>query len=63
MEINFFSSVGHLEPRCKHCDAKVVYGETTRWDDELNTQVCIKCNNPLEIKEEEQELEFESCTL
>lgn len=60
MEINFFSSVDHLEPKCKHCEAKIIYGETTRWDEEKNTQVCLNCENPLQIKEENKELEYES---
>ncbi|MGM5482008.1 MAG: hypothetical protein ACQESF_00960 [Nanobdellota archaeon] len=59
----FFGSMDYLEPKCKHCGSKLVYDETTRWDEELGCQVCLSCGNPLEFEEKEQELDYESCTL
>ncbi|MCF7861770.1 hypothetical protein K9M79_06000 [Candidatus Woesearchaeota archaeon] len=46
--INVFDSLQYLEPKCPHCDSKIEYGETTRYDDETRTHVCIKCNHPLD---------------
>lgn len=41
--INFFESMDYLEPRCKKCQNKIDYGLTTRFDEERNCHVCLKC--------------------
>ena len=43
MSINFFNSMEHLEPKCKNCQSKIEYGVTTRYDDDKETHVCIRC--------------------
>ena len=45
--LNMFNSVDYLAPRCKECGNEIEYGVTTKFDDELGTHVCLKCNKPL----------------
>ena len=52
--MNTFWSMTYLEPRCKNCESKVDYGATTRWDDNLKGHICLSCENPLELKEQDQ---------
>ncbi len=51
--MNTFWSMTYLEPRCKNCESKVDYGATTRWDDNLKGHICLSCENPLELKEQD----------
>ncbi|MFW5990691.1 MAG: hypothetical protein ACOCQX_00540 [Candidatus Nanoarchaeia archaeon] len=61
--MDFFSSPAYLEPKCKHCKSKIEYGKNTVWSEELETTICTECNNPLELLEENKELEFENAVL
>ena len=46
--INIFNSIDHLEPRCKKCGSKIVYGITTYYDDEIEMHKCSTCNEIVE---------------
>ena len=48
MAINFFNSLEYLEPRCRKCEAKIDYGVTTRYDEEKQTHICLKCGSEVE---------------
>lgn len=43
MAIKFFESPDHLEPKCPKCSSKLKYGETTKYDDNLDSHVCLNC--------------------
>ena len=45
MVLNFFNSMEHLEPKCPSCKSNIEYGVTTKFDDEKEAHVCIKCGH------------------
>ena len=45
--LNFFMSPEHIEPTCQGCQNKIDYGVTTRFDDILESHVCLSCGNTL----------------
>jgi hypothetical protein len=45
--INVFNSVEHLDRKCPKCDSKIDYGITTEWDEETQSQKCMKCGEIL----------------
>ncbi len=53
MAFKFFNSVDYLEPRCSHCNTKIDYDVTTKWDDKYDCHVCLSCNKPVDTKEKE----------
>jgi len=48
MTLNFFNSLEHLEPKCKNCSTKIEYGVTTRYDEDKQAHICLKCGNVVE---------------
>ena len=48
-----FWSMTYLEPRCKNCDSRIDYDVTTCWNDELGCHICLKCQKPLELKNQD----------
>ena len=47
MDLNFFDSVDYLEPKCPRCKIKLDYGMNTRYDEKLESHVCLNCGNKL----------------
>ncbi len=45
--VNLFNSVNALEPRCPKCGSLIDYGVTTRFDEEKEVHVCLKCGTEL----------------
>ncbi len=46
--INFFNSMDYLEPKCPECKTKIEYGITTRYNEKLQTHVCLNCGHKIE---------------
>ena len=45
--INFFEDPNYLEPKCPHCEVKLEYGTNTKYDDKLETHVCLGCGKAI----------------
>ncbi|MBR9677005.1 hypothetical protein GOV04_02595 [Candidatus Woesearchaeota archaeon] len=45
--VDFFNDVNYLEPKCPKCGETLDYDVNTRFDDEHDGHVCIKCNTPV----------------
>jgi RNase P subunit RPR2 len=41
--INFFNAINFLEPRCNKCNSVLKYGISTKFDNKLNTHICVNC--------------------
>ncbi len=45
---NIFNSIDHLEgPKCPKCGAKIDYGLTTEWSDDVEAHICCSCGQVL----------------
>lgn len=47
INMNFFDSVEHLEPRCHGCGSVIDWGTSTRFDEEAESHICLFCGSKL----------------
>jgi len=48
--IDIFNSIGYLEPKCKHCNAKLEYGVNTKWEEAKSREICMECGGVIRVE-------------
>jgi len=46
-ELDFFSSVNFLEPKCPSCGVVLDYGANTEYVEKVKTHLCLGCGHQL----------------